>query len=57
MNTIQIVLIALFIYLGSIGSIVGMAFIMFVALLFSSLIGKIFSFVYNIVLELSYRVA
>lgn len=43
--------------LTSIGSIVGMAFIMFVALLFSSLIGKIFSFVYNIVLELSYRVA
>lgn len=43
--------------LTSVGTIVGMAFIMFIGVLFSSLIGKIFSFVYNIVLELSYRVA
>ncbi len=41
--------------LTSLGSIVGMAFIMFLGVLFSSLIGKIVSFVYNIVLELSYR--
>lgn len=40
----------------TIGTIVGMAFIMFVGVLFSSLIGKIFSFIYNIYLELSYRV-
>ncbi len=42
--------------LTCIASIVGMAFIMFLGVLFSSLIGKIFSFVYNIILELSYRV-
>jgi len=42
--------------LTTIGSIVGMAFIMFVGVLFSSLVGKIFSFIYNIYLELSYRV-
>lgn len=42
--------------LTTIGSIIGMAFIMFMGVLFSSLIGKIISFVYNIVLELSYRV-
>ena len=41
--------------LTSIGTIVGMAFIMFVGVLFSSLLGKIFSFIYNIYLELSYR--
>ena len=41
----------------SIFTIVGMAFIMFVAVLFSSLIGKIISFIYNIGLELSYRVS
>ncbi len=42
--------------LTSIGSIVGMAFIMFVCILFSSLVGKIVSFIYNIFIELSYRV-
>lgn len=42
--------------LTCIASIVGMAFIMFLGVLFSSLIGKIFSFIYNIILELSYRV-
>ena len=42
--------------LTCIATIVGMAVIMFLGLLFSSLIGKIFSFVYNIILELSYRV-
>lgn len=41
--------------LTSIGSIVGMAFIMFIGVLFSSLIGKIISFIFNIILELSYR--
>ena len=43
--------------LTSVGSIVGMAFIMFIAVLFSSLVGKIVSFIYNIILELSYRVS
>ncbi len=43
--------------LTSLGSIVGMAFIMFIAVLFSSLVGKIISFIYNIILELSYRVS
>ncbi len=37
------------------GTIVGMAFIMFVGILFSGLLSKVFSFVYNIFLELSYR--
>lgn len=37
------------------GSIVGMAFIMFVGILFSGLLSKVFSFVYNIFVELSYR--
>ena len=42
--------------LTTLATIVGMAFIMFIAVLFSSLIGKIVSFVYSIVVELSYRV-
>ncbi len=42
--------------LTTIASIVGMAFIMFIGILFSSLLAKIFSFIYNIILELSYRV-
>ena len=37
------------------GSIVGMAFIMFVALLFSSLLFKMVSFINSIYIELSYR--
>ena len=36
-------------------TIVGMAFIMFLGVLFSGLLGKIVSFVYNIYVELSYR--
>ena len=36
-------------------TIVGMAFIMFIGILFSSLMGKIVSFVTNIVAEISYR--
>lgn len=40
----------------SIASIVGMAFIMFVGVLFSTLVGKVFTFIYNIYVELSYRV-
>lgn len=39
----------------SIGTIGGMAFIIFIAVLFSSLLMKIVSFVYNIYLEVSYR--
>ena len=38
-----------------ISTIVGMAFIMFLGVLFSGLLGKIVSFVYNIYVELSYR--
>lgn len=38
-----------------IATIVGMAFIMFLGVLFSGLLGKIVSFVYNIYVELSYR--
>ncbi len=38
-----------------IGTIVGMAFIMFIGVLFSGLLGKIVSFVYNVYVELSYR--
>ena len=41
--------------LTTLASIVGMAFIMFIAVLFSSLLGKIVSFIYSIVIELSYR--
>jgi len=37
------------------GTIVGMAFIMFIGILFSSLVQKIFSFGYNIYVELSLR--
>ncbi len=36
-------------------SVVGMVFIMFVALLFTTLLGKIVSFVTNIITEISYR--
>ena len=38
------------------GTIVGMALIMFVAILFTTLIGKIVSLITNIVTELEYRV-
>jgi hypothetical protein len=38
------------------GSIVGMALIIFVALLFSTLVGKIISLITNIVIEIQYRV-
>ncbi|MBP3379145.1 MAG: YIP1 family protein [Clostridia bacterium] len=41
--------------LTCIATIVGMAFIMFMGLLFSSLVGKMVSFVTNIIDELSYR--
>ena len=42
--------------LTTLASIVGMAFIMFIGVLFSSLLGKIVTFIVNIVVELSYRV-
>jgi len=41
--------------LTCIATIVGMAFIMFMGLLFSSLVGKIVSFITNIINEISYR--
>lgn len=41
--------------LTTLGTIVAAAFIMFVAVLFSTLLGKIFSFGYNIYVELSLR--
>jgi hypothetical protein len=37
------------------GTAVGMVFIMFIALLFSTLIGKMVSLVTNIVTEIQYR--
>lgn len=40
----------------TLGTIIGMAFIMFVALLFTNLIQKIVGFVANIVTEISYRI-
>lgn len=39
----------------SLGTIVGMAFIMFIAILFSSLMAKIVSFISSIVIEIQYR--
>lgn len=42
--------------LTTIATIVGMAFIMFIGVLFSSLLGKIISFISSIITELSYRV-
>ncbi len=42
--------------LACIGTIVGMAFIMFIGVLFSSLLAKIVSFIMNIINEVSYRV-
>ncbi len=42
--------------LTTLATIVGMAFIMFIGVLFSSLLGKIVMFVYSIIVELSYRV-
>jgi len=41
--------------LTCLATIVGMAFIMFMGLLFSNLLGKMVSFVTNIVDEISYR--
>ena len=38
-----------------VGTIVGMVFIMFVALLFTTLLGKVVGFFSNIIFELSYR--
>ena len=40
----------------TLATIVGMAFIMFIGVLFSSLVGKIISFIAGIISELSYRV-
>ncbi len=42
--------------LTTLASIVGMAFIMFLGVLFASLLGKLIGFVFNIITELSYRV-
>ena len=42
--------------LTTLATIVGMAFIMFIGVLFSSLVGKIVSFIASIITELSYRV-
>jgi asparagine N-glycosylation enzyme membrane subunit Stt3 len=38
------------------GAVLGMVFIMFIAVLFSTLITKVISFVYNIIDEIQYRV-
>ena len=42
-------------FITTIGTIVGMAFIIFIAVLFTTLLGKLVSFVTNIVTELQYR--
>ncbi len=42
-------------FITSLGTIVAMAFIMFIAILFTTLLGKIVSFITNIVVEISYR--
>ncbi len=41
--------------LTCIATVVGMAFIMFLAILFSSLMAKIVSFISSIVIEINYR--
>jgi len=42
-------------FLTAAGTIVGMVFIMFIAVLFSTLVTKVISFVYNIIDEVQYR--
>jgi hypothetical protein len=42
-------------FFTTIGTIIGMAFIIFIAVLFTTLLGKLVSFVTNIVTELQYR--
>jgi tetratricopeptide (TPR) repeat protein len=42
-------------FITSLGTIVAMVFIMFVAILFTTLVGKIVSFITNIITEISYR--
>lgn len=42
--------------LTTLGTIVGMAFIMFIAILFTTLLGKIVSFVTNIIDEINFRI-
>ena len=42
-------------FITTIGTIIGMAFIIFIAVLFTTLLGKLVSFVTNIVTELQYR--
>ena len=42
-------------FITSLGTIVGIVFIMFVALLFTTLLGKIVTFVSNIITEINYR--
>ena len=42
--------------LTTLGTIVGMAFIMFIAILFTTLLGKVVSFVTNIIDEINYRI-
>lgn len=39
----------------TLGTIVGMAFIMFIGILFTTLLGKIVSFISNIIIEINYR--
>ncbi len=42
-------------FITSLGTVVAMVFIMFIAILFTTLVGKIVSFITNIVVEVSYR--
>lgn len=42
-------------FIISLSTIVGMGFIMFIGILFTTLLGKIISFVSNIIVEINYR--
>jgi len=42
-------------FITSLGTIVAMAFIMFIAILFTTLVGNIVSFITNIIVEIDYR--
>ena len=43
-------------FLTILGTIIGVVCIMFIVLLFSALLGKLVSFIANIVVELQYRI-
>ena len=42
-------------FITTLGTVVAMAFIMFIAILFTTLVGNIVSFITNIIVEINYR--